>query len=206
MPKKEAKKPVIVLDVGGVLVDLNPNTLTKTLSQNFGITVSAPAPLLLDRLFLPVLTGETSFDEIIPALNAYFDISIAPKEWRDLCCSIFTGEMPGMKEILSQLKTEFFLVALTNTIEVHWTFLLETYEIFNLIDGYVVSYKEGMVKPSPAIYQTDENRYCNGGVPYFHTDDTPEYVEAARRMGWQSEVFRSPFQFKNEVQKTHSVR
>jgi len=201
MSTKQAKKPVIVLDVGGVLVDFDLNILTKTLSQKFGIIVSSPAPPLLDRLFLTVLTGETSFDEIIPTLNDNFGVSIPSKEWRDLSCSIFTGEMPGMKEILIELKTDFFLVALTNTIEVHWTFLLNTYEIINIIDGYVASYKEGMVKPNPAIYQAVQNRYCNGGVPYFYTDDTPENVEGAREMGWRSEVFKSPFELKYEVQK-----
>jgi FMN phosphatase YigB (HAD superfamily) len=56
-----------------------------------------------------------------------------------------------------------------------------------------------VAKPDPAIYQAVVDRYCDGGLPYFHTDDLPQYVEAARRMGWRSEVFRNSLQFKNEV-------
>lgn len=206
MTPGKADKPVIVLDVGGVLVDFDLKSLFATLSKKRGEKVTAPSLATLDRLFLPVQTGEISLDDIIPALNTSLGVSIAPEEWRDLCCSIFTGEVPRMKDVLLQLKTDFFLVALTNTIEVHWTFLLKTYEILKLIDGYIVSYKEGVAKPNPAIYQAVVDRYCDGRLPYFHTDDTPEYVEAARQMGWRSEVFRSPLQFKNEVLRIHSAK
>jgi FMN phosphatase YigB (HAD superfamily) len=206
MTPGKADKPVIVLDVGGVLVDFDLKALFAALSKKRGEKVTAPSLATLDKFFSPVQTGEISIDAIIPELNASLGLSIAPDEWRDLLCSIFTGEVPGMKDMLLQLKTDFFLVALTNTIEVHWAFLLKTYEILKLMDSYIVSYIEGAAKPDPAIYQVVVDRYCNGRLPYFHTDDTPEYVEAARRMGWRSEVFRGPLQFKNEVLGIHSAK
>ena len=206
MTPRKADKPVIVLDVDGVLVEFDLKPLFATLSKKRGEKVTAPSLADIDKLFLPVQTGESSLDDIIPEINGSLGVSIAPDEWRDLLCSIFTGEVPGMKDMLLQLKSDFFLVALTNTVEVHWTFLLKTYEILKLFDGYIVSYKEGVAKPDPAIYQAVVDRYCDGRLPCFHTDDTPEYVEAARQMGWRSEVFRSPLQFKNEVLRNHSAK
>jgi FMN phosphatase YigB (HAD superfamily) len=206
MTPRTADKPVIVLDVGGVLVDFDLKALFATLSKRRGEKVTAPSLATLDTLFLPVQTGKSSLEDNIPEINASLGVSIAPDEWRDLLCSIFTGEVPGMKEMLREIKNDFFLLALTNTIEAHWTFLLMTYEILKLFDGYIVSYKEGVAKPDPAIYQTVVDRYCDGRLPFFHTDDTPEYVEAARQMGWRSEVFRSPLQFKNEVLRSHSAK
>jgi FMN phosphatase YigB (HAD superfamily) len=206
MTPRTADKPVIVLDVGGVLVAFDLKALFASLSKRLEKRANAPSAATLDKLFFPVQTGEKSLDEIIPLLNTSLGVSIAPEEWRDLCCSIFTGEVLGMKELLLQLKTDFFLVALTNTIEVHWTFLLKTYEILKLIDGYIVSYKERLAKPNPGLYQAVVDRYCNGRLPYYYTDDTPEYVEVARRMGWRSEVFRSALQFKNEVLSTQNSK
>lgn len=199
MITEKKDKPVIVLDVGGVLVDFDLKPLIRALSKNRGDKVTLPPLSTIDELFLPVQTGQSSLDEIVPKLNAFLGVSLAPAEWNALSCSIFTGEMPGMKEMLGELKKDFFLVALTNTVEVHWTFLLKTYEILKLMDGWIVSYLEGVAKPDPAIYQRVVDRYCNGGVPYFHTDDLPEYVEAARQMGWRSEVFSGPLQFKSQV-------
>jgi 2-haloacid dehalogenase len=200
----KADKPVIVLDVGGVLVGFDLKPLIGALSRHRGDKVTLPSLSHIDKLFLPVQTGESSMDDIVPELNASLGVSMSPSEWHDLSCSVFTGEVPGMKQVLRELKRDFFLVALTNTVEVHWTFLLKTYDILKLMDGTIVSYLEGLAKPDPAIYKLVEDRYCDGGRPHFHTDDLPEYVEAARQMGWRSEVFRSPLQFKNEVLRTHS--
>ena len=206
MTQRTPDKPVIVLDVGGVLVDFDLKALFTTLAKRLGIEANVPSEATLDKLFFPVQTGEVSLNDIIPLLNASLGVSIAPDEWGDLCCSIFTGEVPGMKEVLLKLKTDFFLVALTNTIEVHWRFLLKTYEILKLIDAYIVSYKERIAKPNPAFYQTVVDRYCNGRLPYYHTDDTPKYVEVAQRMGWRSEVFRGALHFKTEVLGTQNVK
>ncbi len=199
MTQRKANKPVIVLDVGGVLVGFDLKPLIRALSKNRGDKVTLPPLSAIDRLFLPVQTGEASLEDIVPALNSSLGVFMSPSEWDDLSCSIFTGEMPGMKEVLRELKHDFFLVALTNTVEVHWTFLLKTYEILKLMDGCIVSYLEGVAKPDLAIYQAVVDRYCDGGLPYFHTDDLPEYVEAARRMGWRSEVFKNSLQFKNQI-------
>jgi glucose-1-phosphatase len=206
MTPGKADKPVIVLDVGGVLVDFDLKPLIGALSKNRGEKVAFPSLANIDKLFLPVQTGEASIDDIIPELNASLAVSMTSEEWRDLSCSVFTGEVPGMKEVLRELKTDFFFVALTNTVEVHWTFLLKTYDILKLMDVYIVSYLEGVAKPDPAIYRRVADRYCHGGPPHFHTDDLPEFVEAARQMGWRSEVFRSPLQFKNEVLRNRSAR
>jgi FMN phosphatase YigB (HAD superfamily) len=207
MMLRQADKPVIVLDVGGVLVGFDLKPLIKALSKNRGEKVTLPPLSNIDKLFLPVQTGESSMDDIVPELNASLGVSMSSSEWHALSCSIFTGEVPGMKEVLHELKKDFFLVALTNTVEVHWTFLLKTYDILKLMDGYIVSYLEGVAKPDPAIYKLVVDRYCDGGPPHFHTDDLPEYVEAARQVGWRSEVFRSPLQFKNEaLKKTQHIQ
>jgi 2-haloacid dehalogenase len=199
MMREKAHKPVIVLDVGGVLVGFDLKPLVEALSKNCGEKISFPSLVSIDKLFLPVQTGQASLDDIVPELNASLGVSVTPSEWHALSCSVFTGEVPGMKDVLLQLKSDFFLVALTNTVEVHWTFLLKTYGILRFMDGYVVSYLEGVAKPDPGIYQIVVDRYCDGGRPYFHTDDLLEYVQAARQMGWRSEVFRGPSQFHNEI-------
>ncbi len=197
--QKNSDKPVIVLDVGGVLVGFDLKPLIRALSKHRGDSVALPSLSTIDRLFLPVQTGKSSMDDIVPDLNASLGVSMSPSEWHALSCSIFTGEVPGMKEVLRELKKDFFLAALTNTVEVHWSFLLKTYDILDLMDGCVVSYLEGLAKPDPAIYRLVADRYCDGRPPHFHTDDLPEYVEAARQLGWRSEVFRSASQFRKEV-------
>ena len=194
-------KPVIVLDVGKVLVDFDHKVVLDELSRRCGREIMLPPPLDLDRLFFPVCVGTKSWEAILHKINNALGLSLELGEWRDLWCRIFTGEVPGMREVLAELKGQFRLVALSNTDEVHWTFLLRNYPIFGLLDGWVVSYREGVTKPDPAIYRAVVDRYCDAGSPVFYTDDTPQYIEAARRLGWEAEVFSDTVRFKEQVRK-----
>jgi FMN phosphatase YigB (HAD superfamily) len=199
MKTQQPHKPVIVLDVGKVLVDYDTKVVLEELSKRCGREIGPPLPLDLDKLFFPLYVGRQSWEDILQVLNTALGFSLAPQEWCGLWCRIFTGEVPGMREALSELKSDFRLVALSNTEEVHWTFLVQNYPIFELLDGWVVSYTEGVAKPNPAIYGVVMDRYCDGRVPVFYTDDIPLYVEAARRLGWEAEVFSDAARFKEEI-------
>ena len=201
MPIQEHHKPVIALDVGKVLVDYDPKVVLEELSKRCGREIGLPLPIDLDELFFPVYVGTQSWGDILHVLNNALGFFLESQEWRELWCRIFTGEVPGMREALAELKSEFRLVALSNTEEVHWTFILQKYPILKLLDGWIVSYTEGVAKPDPAIYEAVVDRYCDGRLPVFYTDDTPRYVEAARRLGWEAEVFTDAAHFKEEIRK-----
>jgi FMN phosphatase YigB (HAD superfamily) len=205
MNTQEHYKPVIVLDAGKVLVDFDTDVVLDELSKRSGREIDLPSPLDLDRLFFPVIVGRQSLSDTLKVLNTALGLSLDLQEWRELWCRIFTGEVPGMRKALTELKSEFRLVGLSNTDEVHWTFLLQKYPIFELLDGWVVSYTEGVAKPDPAIYGAVVDRYCNGQLPAFYTDDIKQYVEAARRLGWEAEVFTDAAHFKEETKKRRTV-
>ena len=205
MNTPEHYKPVIVLDAGKVLVDFDTNVVLDELSKRSGREIDLPSPLDLDRLFFPVIVGRQSPSDTLKVLNTTLGLSLDLQEWRELWCRIFTGEVPGMRKVLTELKSEFRLVGLSNTDEVHWSFLLQKYPIFELLDGWVVSYTEGVAKPDPAIYGAVVDRYCNGQLPAFYTDDIKQYVEAARRLGWEAEVFTDTAHFKEETKKRRTT-
>ncbi len=58
-----------------------------------------------------------------------------------------------MRLVLSEPKKDFRLVALSNTDKVHSDFALHTLAILGLLGGWVVSYKERVAKPDPALYR-----------------------------------------------------
>lgn len=194
-------KPVIVLDVGKVLVELNPDVLLEELSRRYGRKIGLPLPRVLDELFLPVYVGTRSWADVLPDLNSTFGLSLQHDEWQELWCRVLTGEVPGMSAVLAELKSEFRLVALSNTEAVHWTYLLQEYPIIGLLDGWVVSYEEGVAKPDPSIYRAVADRYCPNRSPFFYTDDIPCYVKVARNLGWDAEVFTDAARFRKEVGK-----
>jgi putative hydrolase of the HAD superfamily len=85
---------------------------------------------------------------------------------------------------------------LSNTCDPHWQQLLGSR--YAILPGrfapIVLSHEEGCVKPEADIYARATAR---AGVPaerIFFCDDVPEHVEAARRAGWDAEVFTSAVQ------------
>jgi len=201
MTIQKYNKPVIVLDAGKVLVDYNPMVVVEELSKRCGREVGLPQADDLYRLFFPVYVGTHSWGDILQVITSALGFSIESQEWLELWCRIFIGEIAGMREALVELKSEFRLVALSNTDEVHWMFVLKKFPIFELLDGWVVSYSEGVAKPDPAIYRALMNRYCDGRLPVFYTDDNPQYVEAAQHLGWEAEVFTDAAHFKEQIKK-----
>jgi len=201
MMTQENYKPVIVLDVGKVLVDINPNVVLEELSKRCGREIGPSYPFDLDKLFSSLYAGRQRLGEILQIVNETLGISLTPEEWQELWCHIIIGEVPGMRKVLAELRTEYRLVALSNTEEVHWKFILEKYSIFKLLDGWIVSYEQGVQKPDPAIYRVVMNQFCNSMLPFFYTDDIPEYVEAAQHLGWQAEIFIDAAHFKEDVKR-----
>ena len=194
-------KPVIVLDVGRVLVDVEPDAVLNELSNRCGREIRLPLPGDLENLFSHVYVGKRSWEDILPAINSALKLSLTIDEWHALWCKIIKGEVPGMRQALSKLKKDFRLVALSNTDKVHWDFALNTFPIFALLDGWVVSYEEGVAKPDPALYLALVERHCNGRLPFLYVDDILENIETARSLGWQAEVFRDAAQFKEEIER-----
>lgn len=199
--KVKSYKPVIVIDVGRVLVDIDPDIALKDLSRRSGRQLGMPPPDDLDKMFLPLYVGERSWLEILETINQALGLSLKGDEWREIWCSIIIGEVQGMRQALNELKNDFKLIALSNTDEVHWNYILSTYPIMQVVDGWVVSFEEGMMKPDPSIYKQVVDRYCDGRPPFFYTDDNPRYVEAARHQAWDAEVFIDAAHFKEGVMR-----
>ena len=198
-------KPVLVLDSGKVLIDFNQNHFSEQLANYFGKQIDPELLLELDSQIPLINAGMHSWDEILPLLSDAFGMAIKIGEWRNFYNSMIKYEVPGMYEVLVELKKKFRIVALSNTDEIHWTYLLEQFPIFDLLDGWVVSFQEKVAKPNPVIYRKLMDRYCNGKPPFFFTDDIDLNVKSALSLGWKAEVFIDARRFKatiNEMMAT----
>jgi FMN phosphatase YigB (HAD superfamily) len=194
-------KPVIVLDAGKVLVDFDLNLFFTELSRLIEKNAAPPTWENLEGLYMPLELGIGSIEDAARSFNDAVGLTLDPDQWQKLWCRVFVGEVEGMREALSGLKDRFRLVVLSNTMEAHWEFVINQYGIFDLLDGWVVSYKERMAKPDPAVYRIVQDRYCNGAPPFFYTDDLQANIDAARKLGWEAELFCDAAHFRSEVAK-----
>lgn len=88
-----------------------------------------------------------------------------------------------MANLLRKLKKDYRIIALSNTNEANYKFVTKKYDIMNLFDDYVLSYKVGSVKPEKKIYKAAlEKALCKPEECLF-IDDIQKFTEAAERLG-----------------------
>lgn len=99
------------------------------------------------------------------------------------------GEMPGMKPLLIKLKERGFkLYGLTNWCSVVHK-VMEKYDIFDLLDGCVISSEVHLLKPDPAIYLHLCSRYGLKPDECLFVDDKYVNVYAAQDVGMSAVAF-----------------
>lgn len=182
----------IIFDFGNVLVEWHPE---KVYGQYFGDEAKAwwflrhvtdtPWRLRIDR-------GERQDACIAELQGRYPDYAEAIALYRDCWREMLTGEMPGMRQLLADLKRQGYeLFGLTNWSMETFPEARNHFTILQLIDRYVVSAAEGLVKPDTRLFQVLLDRYAMKAEECIFVDDNETNVEAARSMGMRGIVFLS---------------
>lgn len=168
-----------------------------------------------DRLgeFIPVLCNDALMDRIdreeVPFNDTLEEFISGHREFEgelryfmEHYPEIVYGEVPGMRELLASLKAEGFrLYGLSNWCsKVHLTMALYS-DIFGLLDGYVVSSQEQVIKPEPAIYQRLFDKFDLKPEECLFADDKPVNIEGARRMGMPGILFKDALQYEKELRE-----
>lgn len=101
------------------------------------------------------------------------------------------GEMPGMYDLVSQLIATpgINVYGLTNWSMETFPTARKRFPILQLINNYVVSGQEGVVKPDPAIFRILINRFGLSESDTLFIDDNPANVAAAVSLGMKGIVF-----------------
>lgn len=167
------------------------------------------------RAFTPILHNEEvqrmfdreehSFDEIIEEIickHREFEQEI--RYFATHYPEIVTNEVEGMRELLTRLKGEGYrLYGLTNWCsKVYLT--MAQFEIFDLLDGYIISSEEKVIKPEAEIYQRLFNKFNLKPEECLFADDRAENIEGGRRVGMEGIVFTDARQYEQELEKVLS--
>lgn len=115
--------------------------------------------------------------------------------------TIVTGEVPGMKALLTRLKAEGFkLYGLSNWCSKVYITMAQ-YDIFSLLDGFVVSADEHLMKPEPEIYRCLFDRFNLKPEECLFADDREENILGGQQLGMDGIVFRSTQQYETELRQ-----
>ena len=197
----------LIFDFGKVLVDYDFEAFFRRYITDeercrrfMPILHNEDVQRLFDREERPV---EDIVEEII-AQHREFEPEI--RYFEEHYPEIVTNEMEGMRELLTRLKAEGYkLYGLTNWCSKVYRTMAQ-FEIFTLLDGYVISSEEKVIKPESEIYHILFNRFNLKPEECIFTDDRAENIEGGRRVGMEGILFTDAGQYERELKKLTDVQ
>ena len=183
----------VIWDVGNVIVRWNPRTLY---SQIF------PDPVACDRFLSSVCTMDwhlahdrgVSFADNRPLLIARFpEHRAAIEAWETRWWDMFSGPIPETEVAIEALyQAGVPQSGLTNMSDETFEGTVAMSPAFARLRDFVVSGREGLLKPDPAIYTLTCQRFSLGPGDIVFIDDSIRNVESARAFGIDALHFTDP--------------
>jgi len=87
------------------------------------------------------------------------------------------------------LKKDYRLFLLSNTNSIHQEYGWKKYEFLKYFDKLILSHEVKSLKPEEKIYREVEKASGLPSSNHFYIDDIQEYVNAAKKIGWDAVQF-----------------
>jgi 2-haloacid dehalogenase len=181
------QRPVIIFDLGAVLIDWNPRHLYRKLFDD-----EAAMEAFLQDVCTPAWNLEQdrgrSWAEAIELLIAeHPDQRGMIKAYRDRWEEMLNGPIQGSVEVLERLDDQGYeLHALTNWSAETFPIALERYDFLKRFRTILVSGVERMAKPDAEIFELMLSRIGHPAKRCLFIDDSAANIDAAARLGFDA--------------------
>ncbi len=199
---------LFVFDLGNVILPFEHRQIAKKLyerSRDKGLF--SPDEIFLfmfemdDGLINMYETGQMTSNEFFERLKKRYRLDLTFEEFRDIWNPIF-WENHEVSEAIMYLKSKNYPVyLLSNTNELHFSYIADKYPIVHKLDEWILSYEAGVKKPEKKIYDMIFDKMDVDRRSVFYIDDIDRYVEAAKGFGIQGMVFRDAGQLWEEIDR-----
>ncbi|MBI2646889.1 HAD family phosphatase [Candidatus Woesearchaeota archaeon] len=181
----------IIFDLGNVIVKVNWKELYKKFAQDSGKTIDYfknyyENSSIMDDFAKGRFSPREFYNKIVKELNLKINFKTFSKHY----CDIFTLN-DDVAELIQRLKKNFRLILLSNTDIMHFEYIKNKYEIINIFDEYVLSYKVGYRKPNPIIFIETLKKAKPMPFNCAYFDDIPEFIFVARLLGIRAFRYRN---------------
>lgn len=187
-----AKYSVIVFDLGKVLVDYNYSPAIGKLNRiQPGLGDSFSKLYTEDyELHRKFEKGEIHTEAFLDIMLERANHKLTGKQFCKLFSDVFTINQQVV-DLLPVLKKNYKLVLLSNTSIMHKKYGWGNYEFLKNFSKLVLSFEVGACKPEKKIYQAVEEFTEVSSDKHLYIDDIKEYVNAAKKIGWDGILFKN---------------
>ena len=184
----------VLFDLGGVLIDWNPDYLFAEI-----IPDDTERRFFLTEICSPAWNHEMDAGRSVPESVAALAVEHPDHAdligiWWDRWPEMLGGPIPGTVDLAHGMSEAGIpLYALTNWAAETWPHAVARFDFLTtLFDGIVVSGHEGIAKPDPAIFELVIDRFDLDPHTTLFIDDVEANIAAADRAGFVTHRFTSP--------------
>ena len=195
----------LIFDFGKVLVCYDFPSFLKTIIDDEDECRKFEAVVCSEEFVSRCDLGEESFIDLIREYQEkYPHWKRQLQEYYDRQLDVMTGEMPGMRDLITRLKAKGYrLYGLTNWSDAVYD-VIGKFDILQMMDERLISSEELLIKPDVAIYDRLCEKFGLVKEECLFTDDKQINIDGAKAAGMSAVLFSDARQFEEELKK-HGV-
>ena len=143
-------------------------------------------------------TGLIEPRDFVARISEVLDLELDYDEFCRIWSCIFRHTLVP-ESMLAGLAKRYKLVMVSNTNAIHFDSIRANYNLVRHFDALILSHEVKAMKPRPEIFEAALAAADCKPEECFYTDDIPQYVEAARKLGIDGVVFQSVEQLQSAM-------
>jgi 2-haloacid dehalogenase len=192
-PTAQSGRPVIVFDLGGVLIDWNPRHLYRKLFDQDEAMERFLQEVCHHDWNLEQDRGRSFADAVEEATLRHPDqramIEAYHSRWEEMIAGAIEDSVVLLEELAD---AGYELHALTNWSAETFPIARARFAFLELFDAILVSGEERLIKPDARIFELLLERIAHPARACIYIDDSPPNVAAAEALGFDAIHFTSP--------------
>ena len=199
--KKNPEIKAVIFDLGNVLVNYDVKRAARRFSEAGGISqFRIWAHFFLSRFEQAYTRGEISTMEFYRAASRVFKKPIPYETFKHYWNDIF-WENPGMGRLLCRLKRRYPLYLISNTNDLHFSYIKKHFRILRHFKKRFPSHEVGARKPDLKIYRRVLKKIGLRPEETVFIDDMKKFIAGARRAGMNTIRFKNRKQLIQDLRK-----
>jgi FMN phosphatase YigB (HAD superfamily) len=197
----------ILLDIGMVLVGFDYEPALQEIAQLSGLSRDEVIRRLEANTDITAYeAGRLSTQEFFTRFSSLLELQISLSHFKQIWRGVFYFDGEASRNLFSaqlfrQLKQTYRLVAVSNTNEMQFSHLSQSYPLLNEFDDYVLSYQVNSLKPQRRIYDVALQKARCAAAEALLVDDVVENIEAAEKLGIRGILFVGEEELRRQLER-----
>jgi putative hydrolase of the HAD superfamily len=180
----------LIFDLFGVVISFDENSVYRRLASHCRdpeLTFRAIHGLVSTP---ELITGQWTLEHLHEMLEREQGLSLNLQQFTEEWLTPYTAAMPGVAELLLELRGRYRLVLLSNVDRYYLEVIRDQHPELASFAVQLVSCELGLAKPAAAAFQAAVQASDSSAAECFFVDDKAENVTAAEWLGIHGHVFK----------------